>query len=70
MALIYLWTKVGITLLSSRIRLVKSGFKETLVSFTRLAIYLRVHASSISAKKTEARKKNPPRIYNRTLKKV
>lgn len=45
MTLIYLWTKVGITLLSSRIRLVKSGFKETLVSFTRLAIYLGVHAS-------------------------
>lgn len=65
MALIYLWTKVGITLLSSRIRLVKSGFKETLVSFTRLEIYLGVHASVSFYLREENRseKKKIPRAF-------
>lgn len=59
MALIYLWTKVGMTLLFSRIRLVKSGFKETLVSFTRPAIYQSTRV--LSPQENWSEKKNPPR---------
>lgn len=68
MALIYLWTKVGITLLFSRIRLVKSGFKETLVSFTRPAIYQSTRVLSPQENWSEKKIPRAKHIYNRLLK--